>query len=67
MEVVMMEATAAVFDGRAVDSWAGGRRRMLPIAGGEVPGALEELPGAGEQRICLWCGGGSELLIDGRV
>jgi hypothetical protein len=52
-EVVMMEATAAVFDGRAVDSWAGGRRRMLPIAGGDLPGELEELPGAGEQRVCL--------------
>lgn len=49
-EPVVLEATAAVFD-RAVDNWAGGRRRMLPVAGagggGEVPGALEELPGAG--------------------
>ncbi len=54
-----MEATAAVFD-RAVDSWAGGRRRMLPIAGGgNVPGALEELPGAGKCRddeTCGWVG-----------
>lgn len=45
-----MEATAALFD-RSVDNWAGARRRMLPIAGNggnDVPGALEELPGAGE-------------------
>lgn len=60
--VVTVEATAAVFDGRAVDSWAGGRRRMLPIAGGEVPGALEELPGAGASLVLrgwlLCCVGG---------
>lgn len=49
-EPVIVEATAALFD-RSVDNWAGARRRMLPIAGSgggsDVPGALEELPGAG--------------------